>query len=69
MSGGTNFFATGWDIVDVNAYDHVLFVVALCKAYRLSQWRQIVIIITAFGAQRHPLLVCPGLDSIVSGPR
>ena len=65
MSGGTNFFVTGWEhIVDVNAYDHVLFVVALCAAYRLSQWRQIVIIITAFTLGHSATLILCALDWI-----
>ena len=48
-SSSNNFFVIGWEhIVDINAYDHLLFVMTLCAAYRIIQWRQIVIIITAF---------------------
>ena len=60
MSGGTNFFATGWEhIVDVNAYDHVLFVVALCGVVC-----EIVIIITAFTLGHSATLILCALDWI-----
>ena len=65
MSGSTNFFVTGWEhIVDINAYDHVLFVMALCAAYRLVQWRQIVIIITAFTVGHSGTLILSALGII-----
>jgi hypothetical protein len=65
MSGSTNFFVTGWEhIVDINAYDHVLFVMALCAAYRLVQWRQIVIIITAFTVGHSGTLILSALGMI-----
>ena len=65
MSGSTNFFVTGWEhIVDINAYDHVLFVMALCAAYRLVQWRQIVIIITAFTVGHSGTLILSALGLI-----
>ena len=69
MSNNANFFVTGWDhIVDVNAYDHVLFVMALCAAYRLVQWRQIVIIITAFTLGHSGTLILCALDVIPTNP-
>ena len=44
MTTATSFFATGWEhIVDINAYDHLLFVTTLCAAYQLVQWRQILV--------------------------
>ena len=43
------FFQSGWEhIVDINAYDHLLFVMTLCAAFKLKEWKQILIIITAF---------------------
>lgn len=45
----TTFFQSGWHhIVDIQAYDHLLFVMTLCAAFKLSQWKQILVIITAF---------------------
>ena len=65
MSESTSFFLTGWEhIVDINAYDHLLFVTTLCAAYRLVQWRQILIIITAFTVGHSVTLVLSSLDII-----
>ncbi|SOD95664.1 HupE/UreJ family protein [Spirosoma fluviale] len=35
-------------ITDPRGYDHVLFVIALCAVYTLPQWRQVIILVTAF---------------------
>ncbi|MEO0468370.1 MAG: HupE/UreJ family protein [Bacteroidota bacterium] len=35
-------------ISDLGAYDHILFLVALCAAYNVRHWRQIVVLVTAF---------------------
>lgn len=35
-------------IVDLHAFDHLLFIVALCAVYRLAQWKNILILVTAF---------------------
>jgi len=35
-------------IADVHAYDHIVFIVALCAIYSLNQWRQVAILVTAF---------------------
>lgn len=35
-------------IADLAAYDHILFIIALCAVYRLREWRQILILVTAF---------------------
>ncbi|GJM33415.1 MAG: hypothetical protein DHS20C18_24160 [Saprospiraceae bacterium] len=35
-------------ILDPSAYDHILFVVALCAIYQLIQWRRVAILVTAF---------------------
>ena len=69
MSASTNFFVTGWEhIVDINAYDHVLFVAALCAAYRLVQWRQIFLIITAFTVGHSGTLILSALEIIPTNP-
>lgn len=39
----STFFINGWEhIVDINAYDHLLFVMTLCAAFQLKQWKQIL---------------------------
>lgn len=35
-------------ILDIQGYDHILFVLALCAVYIPRDWRKIVILITAF---------------------
>lgn len=43
------YLRLGFDhITDPRGYDHILFVVALCAVYTLGQWRQVLILITAF---------------------
>ena len=35
-------------ISNLNGYDHILFLIALCAVYRLQQWKKILILVTAF---------------------
>jgi hypothetical protein len=35
-------------ILDVEGYDHILFVIALCSIYLISDWRKILVLVTAF---------------------
>ena len=35
-------------ITDLNAYDHMVFIAALCAVYLLKDWRKILILVTAF---------------------
>ena len=35
-------------ITDPHGYDHMLFLVALCAVYSLRQWRQVLVLVTAF---------------------
>lgn len=35
-------------ITDPRGYDHILFVVALCAVYTVQQWRQVLVLVTAF---------------------
>jgi len=35
-------------ISNLAGYDHILFLVALCAVYRIEQWRNILILVTAF---------------------
>jgi len=45
-----NFYITlGFEhISNLSGYDHILFLVALCAVYRIEQWRNILILVTAF---------------------
>ncbi len=35
-------------IIDITAYDHILFIVTLCAVYQIKEWRKVLILITAF---------------------
>jgi len=35
-------------ILDLNGFDHILFVIALCVIYLMRDWRKILILVTAF---------------------
>ncbi|MEL6560451.1 MAG: HupE/UreJ family protein [Bacteroidota bacterium] len=65
MKGLGTFFGNGWEhIVDIQAYDHLLFVMTLCAAFKLSQWRQVLVIITAFTIGHSGTLILSALDII-----
>ena len=43
------YLRLGFDhITDPSGYDHILFVIALCAVYTIRQWRQVLILVTAF---------------------
>jgi hypothetical protein len=50
MSQFRLYFGLGMDhILDyANGYDHIIFVVALCAIYLTREWKQILILVTAF---------------------
>lgn len=35
-------------ILDLNGYDHILFLIALCAPYAASEWKKVLILVTAF---------------------
>ena len=35
-------------ILDPKAYDHILFIIALCIIYKTAEWKRVLILITAF---------------------
>lgn len=49
MSEFSLYYGLGFDhILDVYGYDHILFVVVLCALYQSSDWKKVLILITAF---------------------
>lgn len=43
------YFKIGWEhIIDWSAIDHILFIAALAAIYLLKDWRQVLILVTAF---------------------
>lgn len=51
-------------ITDLEGYDHILFIVALCAIYTLGQWRSVVILVTAFTIGHSITLALAALDII-----
>jgi hypothetical protein len=49
MEDFTLYFQLGWNhIISFDALDHLLFIAALTCLYNLSDWRRVLILITAF---------------------
>lgn len=49
MSDFTFYFNIGWHhIININALDHLLFILALASLYLLKYWKQALILVTAF---------------------
>jgi len=43
------YFQLGWQhIINWDAYDHILFVIALSAIYLLRDWRKVLVLVTAF---------------------
>ncbi len=49
-------------ISNLAGYDHILFLVALCAVYRIQQWRNILILVTAFTIGHSVTLGLASLD-------
>lgn len=50
-------------ISNLAGYDHILFLVALCAIYRIEQWRNILVLVTAFTIGHSVTLVLASLDA------
>lgn len=43
------YFDLGWHhILDWQGYDHILFLLALCGIYTMSDWKRVLVLVTAF---------------------
>ena len=43
------YFQVGFEhITDPNGYDHMLFLLALCAAYAYTDWKKVLVLVTAF---------------------
>lgn len=51
-------------ITDINGYDHILFVIALCAIYRISDWQKILYLVTAFTIGHSITLALAALELI-----
>lgn len=49
MNSFQAFLIIGFDhITDLNGYDHILFILALCAIYQATEWKRILVLVTAF---------------------
>ena len=51
-------------ITDLNGLDHMVFIITLCAIYKVSQWRQILILVTAFTIGHSVTLALASLNII-----
>ncbi|HKK75354.1 MAG TPA: HupE/UreJ family protein [Saprospiraceae bacterium] len=59
------YLTLGFDhISDLNGYDHILFIIALCAIYQLREWRKVAILVTAFTIGHSFTLALAALDII-----
>lgn len=65
MSSFALYFELGIDhILDVQGYDHILFIIALCAIYVLYDWKRVLILITAFTIGHSVTLALATLDVV-----
>ena len=65
MSVFSMYFRLGIDhILDLNGYDHILFLIVLCAAYSFKQWKNILFLITAFTIGHCTTLVLASFNQI-----
>ena len=51
-------------ITDIQAYDHMLFLVALCAIFSIGRWKPLLILITGFTLGHSLTLALAGLDVV-----
>ena len=51
-------------ITDLNGFDHLVFIITLCAVFSLKQWKQIVILVSAFTIGHTITLALSGLNII-----
>ena len=65
-----SFFNNGWKhIVDLEAYDHLLFVMTLCAAFTIKEIKSILIIVTAFTIGHCLTLILCAFNLIPTNPK
>jgi len=59
------YFSLGREhILDVQGYDHILFVIALCSVFQPNEWKKVLILVTAFTIGHSLTLALVVLDLI-----
>jgi hypothetical protein len=52
-------------IADVKGYDHILFIITLCCIYSISEWKNVLILVTAFTIGHSITLALAALKVII----
>lgn len=55
-------------IADIQGYDHIVFLIALCAIYSLKSWRKVLILVTAFTIGHSLTLALAVMDIIRFSP-
>ncbi len=66
----TEYLQLGFDhILDIEGYDHILYVLTLCAIYTYKSWKKIIVLVTAFTIGHCITLVLAGLGIISFPPK
>lgn len=69
MSEFSAFLTLGFEhISDINGYDHILFIIVLCAIYSPADWKQVLVLITAFTLGHSVTLALATLEIIPVNP-
>ena len=61
----STYLELGFDhILDMKGYDHILFVIVLCAVYKVSEWKKILILVTAFTVGHSVTLAMSALNVV-----
>jgi len=52
-------------ILDLQGYDHILFIIALCAIYKYTEWKRILVLVTAFTIGHSVTLALSALGIVV----
>ncbi len=59
------YFTVGLQhIADLKGYDHILFIMTLCAVYTLSDWKKVLVLVTAFTIGHSLTLALATLDLV-----
>ncbi|MGR3810603.1 HupE/UreJ family protein [Jiulongibacter sp. NS-SX5] len=65
MSEFLSYLKLGYlHITDLNGFDHILFIIALCAVYSIQRWKEVLILITAFTLGHSATLALSVLDIV-----
>lgn len=60
------YLELGFDhILDVQGYDHIVFVIALCALFSVKEWKRLLILVTAFTIGHSLTLALSALNLVV----